>query len=149
MKKLYCHTTLDMVGGIAVKEDCSYEICCESNDSYEIINEMGFSHIFSKEPDDDGYSFATWFSLDHKKRNKVYDFTRINFYYGNEDGDCSGDPYSVLVNNNDNTGNYILAGDYYHDKIDELIDGFFIGLEYTGVEANLDVVEVATENIPY
>jgi len=27
----------------------------------------------------------------------------------------------------------IMSGDYYHDKIDDLIDGFFIGLDYAGI----------------
>lgn len=36
----------------------------------------------------------------------------------------------------------VMSGDYYHDKIDDKIDGFFSALDYLGIE-----YETVTERI--
>jgi hypothetical protein len=36
------------------------------------------------------------------------------------------------------TKNEIMIGDYYHDKISNQIDGFFIALDYLGIEYEVD-----------
>ena len=59
MKKLYCHTSLRN----EVLEGASYDIVGETLDSYEIIDEKGYEHAFSKEPDEFGESYKTWFNL--------------------------------------------------------------------------------------
>jgi hypothetical protein len=42
-----------------------------------------------------------------------------------------GDPYVELTDDNDDNA-VILCGDYYHDKIESLIEGFICGLQYCG-----------------
>lgn len=37
---------------------------------------------------------------------------------------------------NIDTKEVILRGDYYHDRIDERIDGFLYGLRYVGIKYN-------------
>lgn len=32
----------------------------------------------------------------------------------------------------------IVSGDYYHDKINDKIDGFFIALDYLGIEYEIE-----------
>ena len=59
MKKLYCHTSLRN----EVLEGASYDIVGETLDNYEIIDEKGYEHTFSKEPDEFGESYKTWFNL--------------------------------------------------------------------------------------
>jgi hypothetical protein len=40
-------------------------------------------------------------------------------------------------------GEYIIKkGDYYHDKIDEWIDGFIQGLDYANEEVDLETKEI-------
>ena len=64
MKKLYCHTSLkDMSGDYMVKVGETYTIVAETLSDYEIIDEQGFEHAFSKEPDDRGLSYKDWFEL--------------------------------------------------------------------------------------
>ena len=70
MKKLYCHTALKD----AVLEGASYVIVAESLDNYEIIDEQGYEHSFTKEPDEDGFSYKNWFNLVlPKKESKPFD----------------------------------------------------------------------------
>ena len=66
MKKLYCHTALKD----AVLEGASYEIVGGTLDGYEIIDEQGYEHEFTKEPDEDGLSYKTWFNLVLPKKSK-------------------------------------------------------------------------------
>ncbi|MCY7823238.1 hypothetical protein MOB34_05380 [Bacillus spizizenii] len=40
-----------------------------------------------------------------------------------------GDMEMALINE---SGNVLLSGDEYHDKIDDKIEGFFSGLDYAG-----------------
>ena len=40
----------------------------------------------------------------------------------------------------------IMEGDYYHDKIDDRIEGFFEGLHFAGVEYTRDDVYVGGED---
>lgn len=40
----------------------------------------------------------------------------------------------------------ILKGDYYHDKIDKLIDGFFKGLDYCGCNYEIQSDESISPN---
>lgn len=42
----------------------------------------------------------------------------------------------------DENHNVILSGDWYHDSIDDKIDGFFVALDYLGVEYEREVVRV-------
>lgn len=42
----------------------------------------------------------------------------------------------------DEKGNVILTGDWYHNKIDSLIEGFFVALEYLEIK-----YEKSTEKI--
>lgn len=37
----------------------------------------------------------------------------------------------------DDTGKILLQGDFYHDKINTLIDGYILGLEAAGYKVNL------------
>lgn len=53
---------------------------------------------------------------------RVYDEWDVNFV---------GDEIAVRLY--DSEGNIIMAGDWYHDKIDERIEGFFEALNYLGV----------------
>ncbi len=46
----------------------------------------------------------------------------------------------VFVKLKDTKGNVVLEGDYYHDKIEEKIDGFVEGLVYVGYE--VDIVDI-------
>ena len=39
---------------------------------------------------------------------------------------------------NETTNEILLTGDSYHDKIDEYIEGFLKGLQYTNTEYELD-----------
>ena len=59
MKKLYCHTALrdEVLKGV------SYDVIAESLDCYEIINEQGYEHSFTKALDGEGLSYKTWFNL--------------------------------------------------------------------------------------
>ena len=36
----------------------------------------------------------------------------------------------------------IVKGDYYHDKIDEIIKGIVQGIEYCGIEVNLNKLTI-------
>lgn len=42
----------------------------------------------------------------------------------------------------DENRNVILSGDWYHDSIDDKVDGFFVALDYLGVEYEREVVRV-------
>lgn len=42
----------------------------------------------------------------------------------------------------DENGKVILSGDWYHDSIDEKIDGFFVALNYLGVKYECEVVRL-------
>ena len=66
MKKLYCHTGID----ISVLKGVIYDVVAESLDSYEIIDELGYEHSFTKEPDEDGDSYKNWFELVKVKKSK-------------------------------------------------------------------------------
>ena len=56
---------------------------------------------------------------------------------------CSNcDDYTQLLIN----GQVKLDGDYYHDKIDSLIDGFFRGLNYCGEEIEIKHQNFICEN---
>jgi hypothetical protein len=42
----------------------------------------------------------------------------------------------------DGEGNIVTEGDWYHDKIDEVIDGFFLAFDYLGETVDVEWVEV-------
>lgn len=46
----------------------------------------------------------------------------------------------IYVTLKDTKDNAVLEGDYYHDKIEEKIDGFVEGLVYAGYE--VDIIEI-------
>lgn len=58
-------------------------------------------------------------------------FTVETVYY-KDDVDHSSDPLSVFLL--DENGETIFCGDFYHDKIDEMISGFFKCLDYLKIE---------------
>jgi hypothetical protein len=41
----------------------------------------------------------------------------------------------------DSEGNIVMAGDWYHDKIDEKIGGFFEALDYLGIPYEVKTVK--------
>jgi hypothetical protein len=41
----------------------------------------------------------------------------------------------------DSEGYEILSGDWYHDKIQQKIDGFLLGLEFAKIEFEVDEIE--------
>lgn len=43
---------------------------------------------------------------------------------------------------NKDTGEILCKGDYYHDKIDEHIEGFIRGLKYCGYEVIMDEIDI-------
>lgn len=49
-----------------------------------------------------------------------------------------GDIEKALVDEYDKT---VISGDYYHDKIDEKIEGFLLGLDYAGFKYSVEEVE--------
>lgn len=51
--------------------------------------------------------------------------------------DTDGDSGMALVEGNE----LILSGDWYHDKIDSLIDGFFQALVYLSVKYEVEEIE--------
>lgn len=59
------------------------------------------------------------------------------------DKDFSGDAYNVSLT--DKNGNEIMSGDWYHDKIDDKIDGFFNALEFLGEEYVVDTIKTNSE----
>lgn len=64
------------------------------------------------------------------------EFTIIDF--------VDGDIEKALL---DGEGRSVISGDYYHDKINEKIDGFFVGLDYAGVKYR--VIEIEREGSLY
>lgn len=60
---------------------------------------------------------------------RKFTVTRI---YGKNDLKFSYDALSVDLT--DDTGEVILTGDWYHDKIDDKIDGFFVAVDYLGIK---------------
>lgn len=48
--------------------------------------------------------------------------------YAHDDLKFYGDAYNVELI--DEEGKTIVSGDYYHDKIDERIEGFFLALDF-------------------
>lgn len=65
MKKyLVCHTEgVHDEGHIFAKVGVKYEILSEDNEEFLIIDEVDEHHWFSEEPDEEGYSYSTWFTL--------------------------------------------------------------------------------------
>jgi hypothetical protein len=61
--QLYCHTSLYIDGELCAMKGSTYEIIQESEYGYEIMNENDEKHTFTKEPDDNGFNFASWFDL--------------------------------------------------------------------------------------
>lgn len=43
-------------------------------------------------------------------------------------------------------GTVLVKGDYYHDKIDEKIEGFIAGIEYMDDKVELEVIGVGTND---
>lgn len=48
----------------------------------------------------------------------------------------------------DSEGNILLSGDYYHDKIDSQLEGFFSCLDYLGVEYKIEETFMESDD-PY
>ena len=67
----------------------------------------------------------------------VLNFTIQKDYEWGEDG-C----YTTLFNSE---GIEIISGDYYHNHIDDLIDGFFLGLDYLGIKYKKEKVSINVE----
>lgn len=42
-------------------------------------------------------------------------------------------------------GNEVISGDYYHNHVDDLIDGFFIGLDYLGIKYEKEKISINIE----
>lgn len=42
----------------------------------------------------------------------------------------------------DSEGNDITEGDWYHDKIDEVIDGFFLAFDYLGETVDVEWIKI-------
>lgn len=42
----------------------------------------------------------------------------------------------------DSEGNIVTEGDWYHDKIDEVIDGFFLAFDYLRETVDVEWVEI-------
>ena len=55
----------------------------------------------------------------------------IERIYGEDDLEFVFDAIEVRLY--DSEGNIVIAGDWYHDKIDEKIDGFFEAFDYLGI----------------
>jgi len=47
---------------------------------------------------------------------------------------------------NKDTNEVLCKGDYYHDKINEYIEGFISGLEYCGYEVEKDTIIINPDN---
>ena len=57
-------------------------------------------------------------------------FTLIDF--------TGGDIEKALIDDRDDV---VMSGDYYHDKINDKIEGFFEGLDYAKLKYNVEEVE--------
>jgi hypothetical protein len=42
----------------------------------------------------------------------------------------------------DESGQYVMGGDYYHHKIEEHIEGFFQALDYLGIKYHVECVKL-------
>lgn len=60
---LYCHTEMVYDGEVWAKAGETYEVLQDDNYAYLIIDETGWQHQLTKEPDDEGISFADWFEV--------------------------------------------------------------------------------------
>lgn len=66
---LLCHTELIVKVGYYNHEDGhftvgqAYQVKDEVNGSYLVVNDIGDEHWFTKEPDEYGESYETWFVL--------------------------------------------------------------------------------------
>lgn len=63
MKKLLCHTELIMSYGVALSEGKIYGVYEENSESFFITDENGEEHEFTKQPDNRGLSYKTWFEI--------------------------------------------------------------------------------------
>ena len=77
---------------------------------------------------------------DIKPLNTITQF-KIQKAYEIDDTNFSCDLMEARLFNNI-TGELIMSGDYYHNKIEERIEGFFEALKYLGID-----YKVITENI--
>lgn len=59
MKKLHCHTNERGIATIGKV----YDVIRETPEIYEIVDDSGREALFTKKPDADGLSFATWFTV--------------------------------------------------------------------------------------
>lgn len=58
-----------------------------------------------------------------------------------------GDGISILVEVVNNKAEVIMTGDYYHNKIDHLIEGYLMGVkEYTEVECEQYWIDIDDES---
>jgi hypothetical protein len=55
----------------------------------------------------------------------------IERIYGEDDPEFIYDAVEVRLY--DSEGEIVMSGDWYHDRIDEKIDGFFVALDYLGI----------------
>ena len=67
MKKLYCHEDLLFDGEVYAKNGKTYDIVEESFKYYDIVNEVGKIHSFTKDEDEYGQSYKMWFNLIESK----------------------------------------------------------------------------------
>ena len=49
----------------------------------------------------------------------------------------------------DSNNKILLMGDYYHNKIDELIKGLILGLQYCGNEVKVDNIRITPEDLMF
>lgn len=63
----------------------------------------------------------------------------IERIYGEDDPKFIWDEIEVRLC--DSEGNVIMAGDWYHNKIDEKIEGFFEALNYLGIPYETKIIE--------
>ena len=56
-KYLPCHTSIDD----NLTKGKNYKVQSENPYEYEIIDDQGDEHFFTKEPDEEGLSYQTWF----------------------------------------------------------------------------------------
>lgn len=60
--------------------------------------------------------------------------------YAAEDLQFSGDAYEVELK--DSTGRIVMVGDYYHNHIEDRINGFLDAVQYFGYEVQVDTTNV-------
>lgn len=70
--------------------------------------------------------------------NKIHKFLIVKELIEEDDPDTEVTTLYFVVENDEKEE--VLKGDYYHDKIDDKIEGFFEGLEFAGVNCAVSMI---------